>query len=169
MAALLALHGIATPGVLVGYNGVVAFTGGATLPVGGAVLALSALPALRRPSGVRPLLGLQFVLLIAIIALGVVGMLKPSTVPGVPETGSRAADLLLIVGLGFYAILGLRALRTFLLTRRLADLASRLAQSRSARSWNSRRGACGRSRSAASCTTSASFPSPTRFSRSPAR
>jgi putative nucleotidyltransferase with HDIG domain len=71
---------------------------------------------------VRPLLGLQFVLLIAIIALGVVGMLKPSTVPGVPETGSRAADLLLVVGLGFYAILGLRALRTFLLTRRLADL-----------------------------------------------
>jgi putative nucleotidyltransferase with HDIG domain len=122
MAALLVLHGIATPGVLVGYNGVVAFTGGATLPVGGAVLALSALPALRRPSGVRPLLGLQFVLLIAIIALGVVGMLKPSTVPGVPETGSRAADLLLVVGLGFYAILGLRALRTFLLTRRLADL-----------------------------------------------
>jgi putative nucleotidyltransferase with HDIG domain len=122
MAALLALHGIATPGVLVGYNGVVAFTGGATLPVGGAVLALSALPALRRPSGVRPLLGLQFVLLIAIIALGVLGMLKPSTVPGVPETGSRAADLLLVVGLGFYAILGLRALRTFLLTRRLADL-----------------------------------------------
>jgi putative nucleotidyltransferase with HDIG domain len=122
MAALLALHGIATPGVLVGYNGVVAFTGGATLPVGGAVLALSALPALRRPSGVRPLLALQVVLLIAIIALGAIGMLKPSTVPGVPETGSRAADLLLIVGLGFYMILGLRALRTFLLTRRLADL-----------------------------------------------
>jgi putative nucleotidyltransferase with HDIG domain len=122
MAALLALHGIATPGVLVGYNGVVAFTGGATLPVGGAVLALSALPALRRPSGVRPLLALQVVLLIAIIALGAVGMLKPSTVPGVPEAGSRAADLLLLVGLGFYAILGLRALRTFLLTRRLADL-----------------------------------------------
>jgi hypothetical protein len=122
MAALLALHGLATPGVLVGYNGVVAFTGGATLPVGGAVLALSALPALRRPSGVRPLLGLQVVLLIAIIALGTVGMLKPSTVPGVPEAGSRAADLLLIVGLVFYAILGLRALRTFLLTRRLADL-----------------------------------------------
>jgi putative nucleotidyltransferase with HDIG domain len=122
MAALLALHGIATPGVLVGDNGVVAFTGGATLPVGGAVLALSALPALRRPSGVRPLLGLQVVLLIAIIALGAIGMLKPSTVPGVPEAGSRAADLLLIVGLCFYAILGLRALRTFLLTRRLADL-----------------------------------------------
>jgi putative nucleotidyltransferase with HDIG domain len=122
MAALLALHGIATPGVLVGYNGLVAFTGGATLPVGGAVLALSALPALRRPSGVRPLLGLQFVLLIAIIALGAIGMLKPSTVPDVPEAGSTEANLLLVVGLGFYAILGLRALRTYLLTRRVGDL-----------------------------------------------
>src|ERR671925_1789809 len=56
MAALLALHGIATPGVLMGDNGVVAFTGGATLPVGGAILALAALPRVRRPQGGRPLL-----------------------------------------------------------------------------------------------------------------
>jgi putative nucleotidyltransferase with HDIG domain len=49
-------------------------------------------------------------------------MLKPSTVAGVPEAGSRGADLLLVLGLGFYTILGLRALRTFLLTRRVADL-----------------------------------------------
>ena len=34
-ASLLALHGLSTPGVLVGQNGVVAITGGATLPVGG--------------------------------------------------------------------------------------------------------------------------------------
>ena len=51
MAALLALHGIATPGILVGMNGVVAFTGAATLPVGAAILALSALPSLRRTRG----------------------------------------------------------------------------------------------------------------------
>ncbi len=56
MAALLCLHGLATPGVVVGMNGVVAFTGGATLPVGGAILALGAISALRRPSAVRPLL-----------------------------------------------------------------------------------------------------------------
>jgi hypothetical protein len=35
MAGLLALHGLATPGVLVGQNGVIAITGGLTLPVGG--------------------------------------------------------------------------------------------------------------------------------------
>ena len=48
MAALLCLHGITTPGILVGDNGVVAFTGGATLPVGGAILALTALPCAPR-------------------------------------------------------------------------------------------------------------------------
>ena len=41
MAALLAVHGLVTPGVLVGQNGVIALTGAATLPVGAAVLALS--------------------------------------------------------------------------------------------------------------------------------
>jgi len=41
MASLLALRGLATPGVVVGSNGVVSLTGGATLPVGGAILALS--------------------------------------------------------------------------------------------------------------------------------
>jgi HD-GYP domain-containing protein (c-di-GMP phosphodiesterase class II) len=122
MAALLALHGIATPGMLVGDNGVVSFTGGATLPVGGAVLALSALPSLRRPGGVRPLLVLQAALLVAILALGAVGLASPSSVPGVPEPRSTAALTLLAVGLLFYGLLGLRALRTFMLTRRRADL-----------------------------------------------
>jgi len=40
MAALLCLHGLATPGILFDAYGVAAFTGGATLPVGGAILAL---------------------------------------------------------------------------------------------------------------------------------
>jgi putative nucleotidyltransferase with HDIG domain len=40
----------------------------------------------------------------------------------VPEPGSPAALLLLAVGLGFYGLLALRALKTFLLTHRHADL-----------------------------------------------
>src|SRR5919205_4221738 len=44
MAALLAVHGLVTPGVLVGPNGLIALTGAATLPVGAIVLALAALP-----------------------------------------------------------------------------------------------------------------------------
>jgi HD-GYP domain-containing protein (c-di-GMP phosphodiesterase class II) len=122
MAALLALHGFATPGILVGYNGVVSFSGGATLPVGGAVLALSAIPALAGPRAVRPLLWLQGLLLAAIAILGTVGMLDPDLVPGVPEPASSAALIVLAIGLVFYGILGLRALHTFLLTRRWADL-----------------------------------------------
>jgi HD-GYP domain-containing protein (c-di-GMP phosphodiesterase class II) len=123
MAVLLLVHGLATPDLLVGYTGVVAFTGGATLPVGGAILALSALPRLRSPEGVRPLLWLLGVVLIAIAVTSAVGMVYPSVVPGVPEPGSSLAISLLAVGLAFYGILGLRALKTFLLTRRLADLA----------------------------------------------
>jgi hypothetical protein len=122
MAALLALHGIATPGLLFGQNGVVAFTGGATLPIGGAILALSALPTFRRTSGVRPLLILQGALLTSIVVLGALGMLMPTLVPAVPEPRSAPALALLGIGLAFYTLLGLRALRTFLLTRRRADL-----------------------------------------------
>jgi HD-GYP domain-containing protein (c-di-GMP phosphodiesterase class II) len=122
MAALLALHGLATPGIIVGFNGVVSFSGGATLPAGGAVLALSALPALRGPKGMRPLLYVQGFLLAGIVILGVVGLVFPSVVPGVPAPASTAALVVLAIGLAFYGVLGLRALHTFLLTRRLADL-----------------------------------------------
>jgi HD-GYP domain-containing protein (c-di-GMP phosphodiesterase class II) len=123
MAALLSIHGLTTPGFLVGDNGLVAFSGALTLPVGGAVLALSAIPELRRPSAVRPVLALQGALIVAIIALGLTGILAPSFVPGVPEAASVPAYILLGFGLVFYGALAVRAGRTFLLTRRFADLA----------------------------------------------
>src|SRR6478735_6913586 len=122
MAALLAIHGLATPGVVIGNNGVIAFTGGATLPVGAAVLALTALPALLRPKNVRPLILLQVSLLGAVITLGAVGMLVPTSVPNVPAPGSREAVSALFIGLALFGLLAARALRTFLLTRRAADL-----------------------------------------------
>jgi HD domain len=122
MAALLAIHGLATPGVLIGYNGVIALTGAATLPAGGAILALSALPSLRRPRSIRALLVLQTFALVAVIGLGFAGMLAPSLVPSVPEPGSPAAIAALVVGVAFFAVLLLRALKTYLLTRRGVDL-----------------------------------------------
>jgi putative nucleotidyltransferase with HDIG domain len=122
MAALLAVHGLATPGILVGGNGVIAFSGAATLPVGGAVLALAAVPELRRPSAVRPLLWVQAIVLALIAALGFVGIAFPALVPSVPEPASPAALLLLALGLGFYGLIAVRAGRTYLLTRRHADL-----------------------------------------------
>ena len=123
MAALLCVHGLATPGFLVETNGVVAFSGGATLPVGGALLALATLPSLRRPQAVRPMLVLQGLLLAGAAALGAAGILIPSLVPGVPEPRSGPALAALAAGLAFYGLVAYRALRTYLLTRRALDLA----------------------------------------------
>ena len=122
MAALLCIHGLMTPGFLVGMNGLVAFAGAATLPVGGSVLALAVIPELRRPGAVRPVLLLQAVLLSFIVVLGTVGLVDPQLVPGVPEPHSTPAWIALVVGLVLYAALGGRAARTYLLTRRFADL-----------------------------------------------
>jgi hypothetical protein len=123
MASLLVIHGVATPGLLVGMNGVVAFSGAATLPVGGTLLVLATLPSLRRPGAVSPLLVLQALLFSGVLVLGAVGMLFPDSVPGVPEPRSDAAIAALVAGLAFYGLVGYRALRTYLLTRRAADLA----------------------------------------------
>ena len=122
MTALLAIHGIATPGILVGDNGVIAVAGAASLPAGAAVLALNVLPAMRRPVSLRPVLALQAGLAVAILALGTVGLLVPSAVPGVPQAGSAPAIALLLMGAGFFALLAMRAARTFTLTRRTTDL-----------------------------------------------
>lgn len=125
MAALLCLHGAATPGILVGMNGVVAFTGGATLPVGCGIgiLSLGAMPELRRPSAVRPLVAALLVGSLGVLGLGITMIVWPSLVPSVPEPRSALALSVLGLGLGACALLAGRALRTYRLTRRVADLA----------------------------------------------
>jgi HD-GYP domain-containing protein (c-di-GMP phosphodiesterase class II) len=122
MTALLAIHGIATPGIIVGNNGVVALAGAASLPAGATVLSLSALPAMRRPLSLRPVLIIQAGLAAAIVGIGTVGLLFPSLVPSVPAVRSAPAVVLLVVGELFFALLALRAVRTYTLTRRTTDL-----------------------------------------------
>jgi putative nucleotidyltransferase with HDIG domain len=122
MTVLLALHGLATPGVVFEPNGVVALTGAASLPVGGALLALSALPGLRRPRDAHKLLRIQVGVAAGILVLGLAGMLIPSLVPRVPEPGGPAAIALLALGMGFYLLLVHRALKTYALTHRPRDL-----------------------------------------------
>ena len=122
MTALLAVHGLTTPDVLVGKNGTTAFAGGLGIPVGTAILALTALPALRRTRRVAPLLALQLALGLGVLTLGAIGMAYPTLVPKVPTAGSDAAYALLACGLSFCVLLTHRATRTFWLTRRPADL-----------------------------------------------
>jgi putative nucleotidyltransferase with HDIG domain len=127
MAAVLAVHGFATPGVLVGRNGLVSLTGGATLPLGAVVLALATLRQLNARSAIRHVVAGQAVVAVGILALSVVGMLEPHLVPGVPEPRTPVAIGLFAIAIALFATLAVRAANTFLLTRRLADLSVVLA------------------------------------------
>ena len=122
MTALLAVHGFATPGVLVGENGVVAFAGAASLPAGALVLAFCALPPLRRPRSVRPLIAVQVAVAAAIVLLGASALVFPGLVPAVPARGEPAAHVVLAAGLALLALIAWRAVRTWQLTRRPSDL-----------------------------------------------
>jgi HD-GYP domain-containing protein (c-di-GMP phosphodiesterase class II) len=123
MAGLLALHGFSTPGVWFGNNGVVAITGGATLPAGAIVLVFSVLPLPRVLRNVLPFLVVEAVLLAVILALGISALVWPSLLPPVPAPGGTDALTLLAVGMLAFAVVTWRAVRTFLLTRRMLDLA----------------------------------------------
>jgi hypothetical protein len=123
MAGLLALHGLSTPGVLVGQNGVIAITGGLTLPVGGLVLLLATFAPANLLRRVDLLLLLEAGAVLALLALGVLALADPAVVPSVPSPNDPAALALLGLGVAVFAVLALRALRTYLLTRRSSDIA----------------------------------------------
>ena len=122
MTLILLIHGLATPGVLIGANGVVAVAGGLALPVGGAILTVAALPALRGPRHLRTVALSLVGLLLFIAALGIVGFVAPEKVPSVPGYDSPEAVVLLGIGTLFFGIVASRAVRTFALTRRTGDL-----------------------------------------------
>jgi putative nucleotidyltransferase with HDIG domain len=124
MAALLLIHALATPEVFLGEDqtGLLAFAGGATLPVGAAILCLAAHPRLREPAALPLLRGLQAVLVVWILALGALGLIDPGIVPAQPAARGGPAIVTLVVTLGLFALLVRRAWRTFSLTRRSADL-----------------------------------------------
>jgi putative nucleotidyltransferase with HDIG domain len=122
MALMLVFHALATPGVLLGDNGLVQAAGGLNIPIGGSILAATALPALRRPRGARRVLRVQVIALVALAAAGVVALAVPSLVPDAPEYGSPPAHALIGIGGVTLALLAARAARTFLLTRRVSDL-----------------------------------------------
>jgi putative nucleotidyltransferase with HDIG domain len=99
-----------------------ALAGGATLPVGGAILALAAWPGALRPSAVPRLLALEVAVAVAIVAIGLLGMLNETLLPTQPQPNSPVAIVALVVGLGLLFLIAWRALRTYILTRRASDL-----------------------------------------------
>jgi putative nucleotidyltransferase with HDIG domain len=127
MSALLFLHGLATPGIILAEHPgdttpLLAFAGGATLPAGGAILALAAWPAVLRPEALPKLFRLQAVLVLSIVALGTLGMVDASILPTQPRANGPVAVSLLVVGVSLLGAVAWRALRTFILTRRASDL-----------------------------------------------
>src|SRR3954447_9903019 len=96
MTALFTVHALATPGFLVGVNGVISLAGGLSIPVGAFLLGLTALPALRRPRRVEALLAVQASLFVGVLALGALGLADAAAVPSVPRPGSPPAIALLL-------------------------------------------------------------------------
>jgi HD-GYP domain-containing protein (c-di-GMP phosphodiesterase class II) len=122
MTLILLIHGLATPGVIIGQNGIVQVAGGLALPVGGAILTVAALPALRGPRHLRLDAATLAVLLLGIAAIGAVAFAMPDRIPSVPGYDSPEALALLLVGELLFAIVAARTVRTFVLTRRVGDL-----------------------------------------------
>jgi len=122
MTLLMGFHGLATPGVILGPNGLVAMAGGAALPVGAALLSLAALPELRRPAQLTRIVAALTALLLTITLAGTAAMLWPDHIPAMPQYGTPPATAFMLVGLALYGMVLPRAVRTFVLTRRSADL-----------------------------------------------
>jgi hypothetical protein len=115
MTLLPAIHGLATPGVLLGPNGLVALAGGTALPVGAAILSLAALPAVRRPENVPVIGRLLAALLAALVVAGVAVLRDPSAVPSLPRAGDPDAYAMAVAGLLLFGLIAQRAVRTFAL------------------------------------------------------
>ena len=122
MSAMLFVHALASPGVLIGMNGLVQLAGAGNPPAGVAILSLSAVPALRRPTSLKPLLAIQVLAFVGVVTIGLVGLLHPTTIPVMPGPGGPAANLVFATGVVLIGAAAHRAARTYLLTRRINDL-----------------------------------------------
>jgi putative nucleotidyltransferase with HDIG domain len=122
MGATLAVHGLVTvEGPFESYW-LGALSGGASLPLGAAALLLTGVPALCQTARIRGLLVANVAALTTIVVVTTVGITFPEALPSLPAADSPLAVTLLVAGEVSLALVALRALRTFVLTRRSADL-----------------------------------------------
>jgi len=126
IAALLAVHGLTTPGFLIEseYTAAVGVAGALAVPLGGAVILASLASKPRERGYVRDLVYLQIGVLAATLAFGGVALLDPDLIPSIPVALRPLVWWIVGVNALIYGALALRALRTFQLTRRLGDLAT---------------------------------------------
>jgi HD-GYP domain-containing protein (c-di-GMP phosphodiesterase class II) len=125
MAALLAVHGLTTPGFLIedGYYAAVGVSGALAVPLGGAVILATLLSRPRSRGHVRDLVYLQIGVVVAAVAFGSLALLDPGTIPSIPVALRPLVWWIVGANAVVYGVLALRALRTFQLTRRVGDLA----------------------------------------------
>jgi HD-GYP domain-containing protein (c-di-GMP phosphodiesterase class II) len=125
MAALLAVHGLTTPGFLIedGYFAAVGVSGALAVPLGGAVILATLISRPRSRGYVRDLVYLQIGVIAAALAFGSVALLDPEAIPSIPVALRPLVWWIVGANAVIYGALALRALRTFQLTRRVGDLA----------------------------------------------
>ncbi|MDX6621186.1 MAG: hypothetical protein QOK36_3572 [Gaiellales bacterium] len=125
IAALLAVHGLSTPGFLIDseYTAAVGVAGALAVPLGGAVILVTLLARPRERGHVRDLVYLQAGVLAGTLVFGAVALFAPAVIPSVPVALRPLVWWIVGVNAAIYGVLALRALRTFQLTRRLGDLA----------------------------------------------
>ena len=123
MGAILAVHGLVTPGFLVENTNLSPITGGATVPVGAAVLALGTIPASPVPARIPLLLRASVLISGVVLAVSIIGLVDPALVPAVPSPAAPVPSCCPSVGGAFLTLVTVRAARTWLLTRRSSDLA----------------------------------------------
>jgi HD-GYP domain-containing protein (c-di-GMP phosphodiesterase class II) len=121
-AVLLLVHALATPGVILPDNSVVAIAGGLNLPLTAWILAAAGLPALRREHRIGLLLRIEWAAIAGLATLGALALVFWRLAPDPPAAGSLSAQFVLVTGSIPLIMLAVRASRTYLLTRRHADL-----------------------------------------------
>ncbi len=105
MAMLLLLHALATPGVLIGENGLVQAAGALNVPIGGLILVRVRCRACAACSTRGALLRLQVATLTVLALVGVTALVVPGLIPAAPRPGTTAPALIFLASAPLLALL----------------------------------------------------------------
>ena len=124
MAGLMTIHGLATPGVFLeeyARNATVGLAGVMAVPAGGVLLAAATLLPPLTNAG-RAIVRCQAAAILVLIAFGAAGLLHPELIPLVPLQIEPWVYVVMFPVAGVYAWIAWRAVVTYQLTGRRADL-----------------------------------------------